>query len=111
MAERLRQLWGIDVVVGYGAPARPAAGAVAELRADNKHAAVASYLLAPDYFHDQLAKAGADVVRAPLATVGQPPVAVSGPCRPAGALHRAGVIWIGNSFPAPARTNCDSLHE
>lgn len=67
VAERLRQLRGTDVVVGYGASARPTvAEAVAELRDVSKHAAVASYLLAPGYFHDQLDKAGADVVTAPL---------------------------------------------
>ncbi|GAB3254246.1 sirohydrochlorin chelatase [Arthrobacter pigmenti] len=67
VAERLRQLRETDVVVGYGASARPTvAEAVTELRAANKHAAIASYLLAPGYFHDQLAKAGADVVTVPL---------------------------------------------
>jgi sirohydrochlorin ferrochelatase len=47
--------------------------AVAELRAeeadrkgDDARVVIASYLLAPGFFHDQLAKAGADAVTAPL---------------------------------------------
>jgi sirohydrochlorin ferrochelatase len=67
VGERLRQLRGTGVVVGYGASARPTvAEAVTELRAVNDHAAVASYLLAPGYFHDRLDKAGADMITAPL---------------------------------------------
>lgn len=56
------------VVAGYGASATPSVPeAVAQLRASGAAGvAVASYLLAPGYFHDQLAKAGADQVTAPL---------------------------------------------
>ncbi|MEE2523963.1 CbiX/SirB N-terminal domain-containing protein [Pseudarthrobacter sp. J75] len=45
-----------------GAGAGESAGAVD----DGGRVVIASYLLAPGYFHDQLAKAGADVVTAPL---------------------------------------------
>lgn len=56
------------VVAAYGASARPSVPeAVEALRADGAAGvAVASYLLAPGYFHDQLSLAGADVVSAPL---------------------------------------------
>lgn len=45
-----------------GAGAGESAGAVD----DGGRVVIASYLLAPGYFHDQLAKAGADLVTAPL---------------------------------------------
>ncbi len=52
---------------GYGASAKPSvAEAVQELSQAGTAPAVASYLLAPGYFHDQLFKAGASVVSAPL---------------------------------------------
>ena len=56
------------IVAAYGASARPSIPeAVAQLRSDGvAGVAVASYLLAPGYFHDQLANAGADVVAEPL---------------------------------------------
>lgn len=56
------------VLAAYGASARPSVpDAVATLRADGATGvAVASYLLAPGYFHDQLSLAGADYVAAPL---------------------------------------------
>ncbi|GAB3520839.1 sirohydrochlorin chelatase [Arthrobacter monumenti] len=67
VAGRLRQLRGTEVVAGYGASARPTvAESVAGVRAVNPRAAVASYLLAPGYFHDQLGRSGADVVTEPL---------------------------------------------
>lgn len=63
VAGRLRRLRGAEVVAGYGASARPTvAEAVAEVRAVNQRAAVASYLLAPGYFHDQLGRTGADTI-------------------------------------------------
>jgi sirohydrochlorin ferrochelatase len=57
------------VRAGFGSKAVPSVpDAVTALRAGPGAlpVAVASYLLAPGYFHDQLAKAGADVVSAPL---------------------------------------------
>lgn len=56
-----------DVRPGFGSKATPSVPqAVAEAREQGGQVTVASYLLAPGYFHDQLAKAGADVVTAPL---------------------------------------------
>ncbi|BCW64142.1 CbiX/SirB N-terminal domain-containing protein [Arthrobacter sp. StoSoilB22] len=74
--EQGRLLGGLlpnKVRVAYGASAQPTvpdgvASLRAELAADGGTGRVfiASYLLATGYFHDQLAKAGADVVAAPL---------------------------------------------
>lgn len=68
VAAELRALRPGTVVAGYGASTTPTVpDAVAQLH-DQGHAsvAVASYLLAPGYFHDQLAKSGATVVTEPL---------------------------------------------
>lgn len=56
------------VIAAYGASASPLVpDAVAQLRAEGAAGVVvASYLLAPGYFHDQLQLAGADVVTWPL---------------------------------------------
>lgn len=56
------------VLAGYGASTRPSVPeAVAALRDSGAAGvAVASYLLAPGYFHDQLSLAGADFVAEPL---------------------------------------------
>lgn len=56
------------IVAAYGASARPSVPeAVAQLRAAGAAGvAIASYLLAPGYFHDQLSLAGADRVSEPL---------------------------------------------
>lgn len=56
------------IVPAYGASARPSVPeAVAQLRSEGvAGVAIASYLLSPGYFHDQLAKTGADVVAKPL---------------------------------------------
>lgn len=55
------------VRAGFGSKASPSVPeAVAEARTHGGPVAIVSYLLAPGYFHDQLAKAGADVVSAPL---------------------------------------------
>jgi len=56
------------VSTGFGAKATPSVrDAVAVARGAGCPAvALASYLLAPGYFHDQLAKAGADTISAPL---------------------------------------------
>ena len=80
---QLRQLRSNRIVAAYGASAKPSVpDAVAMLREELAGGAgagesagavdvggrvvIASYLLAPGYFHDQLAKAGADVVTEPL---------------------------------------------
>lgn len=80
---QLRELRSNRIVAAYGASAKPSVpDAVAMLREELAGGAgagesagavdvggrvvVASYLLAPGFFHDQLAKAGADVVTAPL---------------------------------------------
>jgi sirohydrochlorin ferrochelatase len=71
----LAELLPNKVRVAYGASAQPTVpDGVASLRAElasepNGSAGrvfIASYLLATGYFHDQLAKAGADIVAAPL---------------------------------------------
>ncbi|MFQ4148310.1 CbiX/SirB N-terminal domain-containing protein [Arthrobacter sp. LAPM80] len=56
------------VLAAYGASARPSVPeAVEQLRAGGAAGvAIASYLLAPGYFHDQLAQAGADLLAEPL---------------------------------------------
>ena len=56
------------IIAAYGASARPSVPeAVEQLRAEGiERVAIASYLLAPGYFHDQLADAGADLVTEPL---------------------------------------------
>ncbi|MEN0128196.1 MAG: CbiX/SirB N-terminal domain-containing protein, partial [Brevundimonas sp.] len=56
------------VTIGYGAGAQPSVpDAVAAAREGGGRVVVASYLLAPGYFHDRVLEAGADVVSAPLA--------------------------------------------
>ncbi|MFK0039302.1 sirohydrochlorin chelatase [Paenarthrobacter sp. NPDC090517] len=72
-ARLLGELLPNKVRVAYGASAQPTvpdgvASLRAELAADGGTGRVfiASYLLATGYFHDQLAKAGADIVAAPL---------------------------------------------
>lgn len=79
LADMLRHRIPNRILPGYGASASPSVPeAVAELRAeearpgdtgeadDGVRVLIAAYLLAPGYFHDQLAKAGADAVTAPL---------------------------------------------
>ncbi|MGN8245701.1 sirohydrochlorin chelatase [Cellulomonas soli] len=62
---------GRPVTVGYGAGAHPrvpvAVEQVREGLAPGGRVVVASYLLAPGFFHDRVLEAGADVVAAPLA--------------------------------------------
>jgi sirohydrochlorin ferrochelatase len=59
---------GVDVVAAFAATGQPAVPeAVARLRArSGGPVAVASYLLAPGFFHDRLSESGADWVTAPL---------------------------------------------
>ncbi|MBG0738077.1 sirohydrochlorin chelatase [Paeniglutamicibacter antarcticus] len=72
VADALRQLTPRAVLAGYGAGADPTvAAAVTGLRAQGSSSvAIACYLLAPGFFHDQLAGAGADCVAAPLLPTG-----------------------------------------
>ncbi|GAB2685117.1 sirohydrochlorin chelatase [Thalassiella azotivora] len=57
------------VLAGFGASARPSVPEAVERLRDSGcgRVVVASYLLAPGFFHDRLAGAGADAVTAPLA--------------------------------------------
>lgn len=73
VAAHLRKLRGNRIVPAYGAAEKPSVpDAVAALRAEypggegKGRVIIASYLLAHGFFHDQLAKAGADVVAEPL---------------------------------------------
>jgi sirohydrochlorin ferrochelatase len=67
LAGMLRRLRSGPVTVGFGASARPSvAEAVAAARQESARVVVASYLLAPGFFHDKLAGAGADIVTRPL---------------------------------------------
>ena len=69
VAAALAEVHPGPVSVGYGSAARPSVPeAVAAARATGApRVVIAAYLLAPGYFHDRLAEAGADVVTAPLA--------------------------------------------
>jgi sirohydrochlorin ferrochelatase len=73
LAGQLRALRPNRILAAYGASAQPSVpDAVASLRAELAavgrpgRVVIASYLLAHGYFHDQLGKAGADVVTEPL---------------------------------------------
>ncbi|MCZ2402292.1 sirohydrochlorin chelatase [Paenarthrobacter sp. Z7-10] len=81
MARLLGSLIPNRIGIGYGASAEPAVpDAVAGLRAEGfARVVIASYLLAPGFFHQQLLKAGGDAVAGPLLQAGQ-----KGPDQPAG---------------------------
>ena len=69
MGRRLAERLGRRVAVGFLSAARPSvAEAVANPRATHpvSRVVVASYLLAPGYFHDLAAAAGGDITTAPL---------------------------------------------
>ncbi len=68
LADQLRALRPNKIVAAYGASAKPSVpDAVTALRGEHAgRVVIASYLLAPGFFHDQLAKAGADLVTAAL---------------------------------------------
>jgi sirohydrochlorin ferrochelatase len=68
-ADLLSDRLGVPVLAAFASAAEPTVpSAVADLRArTGGPIAVASYLLAPGLFQDQLAGAGADWVTAPLA--------------------------------------------
>jgi sirohydrochlorin ferrochelatase len=58
---------GRPVVPAYASAAEPRVDeALARLRSNGRRVAVASYLLAPGFFYDQLRDAGADVITPPL---------------------------------------------
>jgi len=69
VAAVVRAGWAGPVLVGYGASAHPSVPeAVAGARELTRgRVVVAAYLLAPGFFHDRLAEAGADAVTGPLA--------------------------------------------
>ncbi|AYF99545.1 cobalamin biosynthesis protein CbiX [Protaetiibacter intestinalis] len=74
-ALRLGALLGREVAVGYISAARPRlSDAIAAARATHpgRRVVVASYLLAPGYFADLAADAGADIASAPLLAAGTP---------------------------------------
>ena len=67
-ADLLQRSWAGPVTTGYGSAAQPTVpDAIATARAAGaERVVVAAYLLAPGFFHDKLADAGADLVTAPL---------------------------------------------
>ena len=70
MAAHLRRAWPAGpVLAAYGSAAQPRVpDAVARLREEGaRRVVVATYLLAPGWFHARMGEAGADVVTAPLA--------------------------------------------
>jgi sirohydrochlorin ferrochelatase len=76
MGERLSAALGAPVIVGFLSAAEPRlADAVAAVRAsgDGRRVVAASYLLAPGYFQDLAAAAGADLITEPLLTPGDAP--------------------------------------
>ena len=68
LAEELSRLLGVPVTAGFASAATPTVvDAVASMRAGgHARVAVASHLLAPGFFADRLASAGADVTSPPL---------------------------------------------
>ena len=69
MVDALQARRSGPVSVGYGAgcePRVPAAVEAARVANPGRPVVIASYLLAPGYFHDQLQLAGADVVTGPV---------------------------------------------
>jgi sirohydrochlorin ferrochelatase len=66
-ANDLAKRRGQPVLPAYASAAEPRVDeAVAQLRSGGRPVAIASYLLARGFFYDQLGRAGADVVTAPL---------------------------------------------
>ena len=87
---------------GFGSKASPSVpAAVAAYQEDpgTTPVALASYLLAPGYFHDQLAKAGADVVSAPL--LPSPVIAEIALSRYDDAVARLRAVSTGQETPCP----------
>jgi sirohydrochlorin ferrochelatase len=72
--DEVRARWGGPVTTGYGAKATPTVRqAIRAARAEHpdRRVVIASYLLAPGFFHDRLLAAGADLVSAPLGRPGE----------------------------------------
>ena len=66
-ANELSRRIGRPVLPAFASAVEPRVDrAVAQSRSDGRPVAIASYLLAPGFFYDQLGAAGADVVTAPL---------------------------------------------
>jgi sirohydrochlorin ferrochelatase len=66
-AAMLGERLGANVTAAYATAMQPRiSDAVAALRADGNAVAVASYVLAPGYFHDRIRESATDVVTAPL---------------------------------------------
>jgi sirohydrochlorin ferrochelatase len=66
-ASGLARRLGRPVLAAYASAAEPRLDrAVVQLQAAGRPVAIASYVLAPGFFYDQLVKAGAEVVTAPL---------------------------------------------
>lgn len=63
MVAQLAQLVPNSVLAGYGAGAEPRVPAAVDImRRKKANVTISSYLLAPGFFHDRLAQAGADTV-------------------------------------------------
>ncbi len=76
MADHVRGIWHGPVTLGFGSSATPTVEeGVSKARAWASRVVVASYLLAPGYFHAALTRTGGDVVTAPLAYAGTDGVA------------------------------------
>lgn len=72
VVEALGTRWDGPVRAGYGSkasPSVPEAVAAARAQQPGRRVVVAGYLLAPGFFHDRLAAAGADLVTDPLVPV------------------------------------------
>lgn len=66
-ARMLGATWGSPIPVGYvGGPGTPIEEVVRDVSRAGRRVVVASYLMAPGYFHHQLTKCGADIVTHPL---------------------------------------------
>lgn len=66
-ARLLGAAWGAPVRVGHvGGSGTPIAEVVRDVSAMGRRVAVASYLMAPGFFHHRLSRCGADVVTRPL---------------------------------------------
>ncbi|MGL5858868.1 MAG: sirohydrochlorin chelatase [Angustibacter sp.] len=73
MAEDVRRTHRGPVIIGYAATAQPSVpAAVDQARRTSRRVVVASYLLAPGFFHRRLQDAGADDVTDPLVLDGPP---------------------------------------
>ncbi len=66
-ARLLGAAWGSPVPVGYvGGPGTPIEEIISDVATAGRRVVVASYLMAPGYFYDQLTRCGADIITRPL---------------------------------------------